>query len=262
MFILVTLQTCLVFPQAPNSSESPGTSRTEHSDLLEEEEDERSDIKVKLKLLLKTHCKTATVLISCITHNTKLCKVHNESFFLSHRIPPTATTTSVVMKTGIFAAVDSPNMFPTLGRSTLHRSCLPPALCTGSMAPSLVYMTSLTDTQPPQRAEPHTNSSKLLSNSPPSRPAFILPIPFTVAPPTYLPPTAAPSPATLSLLPMRRWIHMTNRIRPARCPALLASLMPPHKCPPSSLTMAGPHNVCRRMFDWTKQFLQAYRSSE
>lgn len=36
-------------PQAPNSSESPGTSRTEHSDLLEEEEDERSDIKVKKK---------------------------------------------------------------------------------------------------------------------------------------------------------------------------------------------------------------------
>ncbi|XP_054636935.1 kirre like nephrin family adhesion molecule 3, like isoform X2 [Dunckerocampus dactyliophorus] len=32
-------------PMAPNSSESPGTSRTEHSDLLEEEEDERSDIK-------------------------------------------------------------------------------------------------------------------------------------------------------------------------------------------------------------------------
>lgn len=40
-----------MFPQAPNSSESPGTSRTEHSDLLEEEEDERSDIKVKLKLV-------------------------------------------------------------------------------------------------------------------------------------------------------------------------------------------------------------------
>uniref|UniRef100_A0A8C5DJT2 Ig-like domain-containing protein n=1 Tax=Gouania willdenowi TaxID=441366 RepID=A0A8C5DJT2_GOUWI len=32
-------------PMAPNSSESPGTSRTEHSDLLEEEEDERSDMK-------------------------------------------------------------------------------------------------------------------------------------------------------------------------------------------------------------------------
>ncbi|KAG5855805.1 hypothetical protein ANANG_G00000500 [Anguilla anguilla] len=32
-------------PMAPNSSESPGTSRTEHSDLLEEEEDERSDLK-------------------------------------------------------------------------------------------------------------------------------------------------------------------------------------------------------------------------
>uniref|UniRef100_A0AAQ5Z209 Ig-like domain-containing protein n=1 Tax=Amphiprion ocellaris TaxID=80972 RepID=A0AAQ5Z209_AMPOC len=45
LFILVILQNCLVFPQAPNSSESPGTSRTEHSDLLEEEEDERSDIK-------------------------------------------------------------------------------------------------------------------------------------------------------------------------------------------------------------------------
>uniref|UniRef100_A0A672JWL8 Kin of IRRE-like protein 3 n=1 Tax=Sinocyclocheilus grahami TaxID=75366 RepID=A0A672JWL8_SINGR len=33
------------FRMAPNSSESPGTSRTEHSDLLEEEDDERSDIK-------------------------------------------------------------------------------------------------------------------------------------------------------------------------------------------------------------------------
>ncbi|XP_030641166.1 kirre like nephrin family adhesion molecule 3, like [Chanos chanos] len=32
-------------PMAPNSSESPGTSRTEHSDLLEEEDDERTDIK-------------------------------------------------------------------------------------------------------------------------------------------------------------------------------------------------------------------------
>ncbi|KAA0702233.1 Kin of IRRE-like protein 3 [Triplophysa tibetana] len=32
-------------PMAPNSSESPGTSRTEHSDLLEEEDDERSDVK-------------------------------------------------------------------------------------------------------------------------------------------------------------------------------------------------------------------------
>lgn len=166
------------------------------------------------------------------------------------------------MKTAIFAAVDSLNMFPTLGRSTLLRSCLPPALCTASMAPSLVYMTSLTDTQPPQRAEPHTNNSKLLSNSPPSQRAFTLLIPSTAAPPTYLPPTAAPSPATLSLLPMRRWIRMTNRIRPARCPAHLGSLMPPHKCPPSSLTMAGPHNVCRRTFDWTEPFLQAYRSSE
>lgn len=37
-----------VFPQAPNSSESPGTSRTEHSDLLEEEEDERSIICIHL----------------------------------------------------------------------------------------------------------------------------------------------------------------------------------------------------------------------
>lgn len=45
----------LVFPQAPNSSESPGTSRTEHSDLLEEEDDERSDIKVKLWISLFGH---------------------------------------------------------------------------------------------------------------------------------------------------------------------------------------------------------------
>ena len=57
MFVLVILQKCLVFPQAPNSSESPGTSRTEHSDLLEEEEDERSDIKVKLKILAGTRSK-------------------------------------------------------------------------------------------------------------------------------------------------------------------------------------------------------------
>lgn len=47
LVLSVTPQMCSVFPQAPNSSESPGTSRTEHSDLLEEEEDERSDIKVK-----------------------------------------------------------------------------------------------------------------------------------------------------------------------------------------------------------------------
>lgn len=47
VFFLKLFKHASVFPQAPNSSESPGTSRTEHSDLLEEEEDERSDIKVK-----------------------------------------------------------------------------------------------------------------------------------------------------------------------------------------------------------------------
>lgn len=57
MVLVVTLQICLVFPQAPNSSESPGTSRTEHSDLLEEEEDERSDIKVKLKPVTREYCR-------------------------------------------------------------------------------------------------------------------------------------------------------------------------------------------------------------
>lgn len=181
---------------------------------------------------------------------SSLCNFH----FPSHRIPLMATTMSVVMKTATSAAVDSLNMCPTLGQSTRHRSCLPQALCMVSMAPSLVYMTSPTDTQPPQRAEPHMNSSKLPSNSPPSQLAFIPLIPFTVALLTYLLPMAAPSPATLSRLPMRRWIRMTNQIRPARCPARLASLMPPHKCPPSSLTMAGPRNVCRRMFDRTKQF--------
>ncbi len=170
----------------------------------------------------------------------------------SHRTPPMATTMSVVMKTAISAAVDFLNMCPTLGQSTLHRSCPPPAPYMVSMAPSLVSMTSLTDTQQPQWAEPHTNSSKLPSSSPPSQPAFIPLIPSTVVLLTYLLLMAAPSPATLSPLPMRRWMRMTNQIRPARCPARLASLTPPHKCPPSSLTMAGPHNVCRRMSDWTK----------
>lgn len=163
-----------------------------------------------------------------------------------------ATTMSVAMKTAISAAVDSLNMCPTLGQSTLHHSCPPPAPCTVSMAPSLVPMTSPNDMQLPQRAEPHMNSSKLPSSSPPSQPAFIPLIPSTVALPTYLLPMVAPSPATLSLLPMRRWMRMTNQIRPAKCPARLASLMPPRKYLPSSLTMAGLHNVCRRMFDWTK----------
>lgn len=176
-----------------------------------------------------------------------------------------ATTMSVAMKTAISAAVDSLNMCPTLGQSTPHRSCPPPALYMVSMAPSLVSMTSPNDTQPPQRAEPRTNNSKLHSSSPPSPPASIPLIPPTVAPLTYLLHMAAPSPATSSPLPMRRWMHMTNQIRPARCPARLASLMPPHKCPPSSLTMAGPRNVCRRMSDWTRKHgkkEEEYRSSE
>lgn len=163
------------------------------------------------------------------------------------------TTTSVATRTATSAAVDSLNTSPTLGQSTLHHSCPPPAPCTVSMAPSLVSMTSPTDTQPPQRAEPHTNSSKLPSSSPPSRPAFIPLIPSTVALLTYLLPTVAPSPAMSSLLPTRRWTRMTNQIRPARCRAHLVSLMPPHKCLPSSLTTAGPHNVCRRTFDWTNK---------
>lgn len=170
----------------------------------------------------------------------------------SRRTPPMATTTSVAMKTATSAAAASLNTFPTLGRCTLHLSCPPPAPYTVSMAPSLVSMTSITDTRPPQRAEPRMNSSKLPSSSPPSPPAFIPLIRSTVALLTYLLPMDAPSPATLSPLPMRRWTRTTNQIRPARCPARLASLTPPHKYPPSSLTMAGPHNVCRRMSDWTK----------
>lgn len=54
-------------PQAPNSSESPGTSRTEHSDLLEEEEDERSDIKVRKKnKKLKYHGRSRGSLMSLL----------------------------------------------------------------------------------------------------------------------------------------------------------------------------------------------------
>ena len=163
-----------------------------------------------------------------------------------------AITMSVAMRTAISAAVDSLNMSPTLGQFTLHHSCPPPAPCMVSMAPSLASMTSPTDMRPPQRAEPHMNSSKLpSSNKLPSPPAFTPLIPSTVAPLTYLLLMVAPSPATSSLLPTRRWMRMTNQIRPARCRALLASLMPPHKCPLSSLTMAGPHSVCRHMFDWT-----------
>lgn len=174
-----------------------------------------------------------------------------------------ATTMSVATKTAISAAVDSLNMCPTLGRSILRLSCPPLAPCTVSMAHSLVSMTSPTDTQPPQRAEPHMNSSKLpSSNSLPSRPAFTPLTPSIVALLTYLPPTGAPSPVTLSRLPMRRWMRMTSLIRPARCPARLAFLTPPHKCPPSSLTMAGPHSVCRLMSDRTKKTNKNWRKEE
>lgn len=163
-----------------------------------------------------------------------------------------ATTTSAVTTTATSAAAGSLNTCPTLGPSTLHHSCPPPALYTASTALSLGFMISPTDMQPPRRAEPHTNSSRLPSSSSLSPPAFTRLTPFTVALVTCPLPTAVPSPATLSPPPMRRWIRTTNRTRPARCPARLASRMPPHKCPPSSPTTAGPHSACRRMFDRTK----------
>lgn len=163
-----------------------------------------------------------------------------------------ATTMSVAMRTATSAAVDSLNMCPTLGQSILHRSCLLPAPYMVSMARSLVSTISLTDMQPPQRAEPHMNSSRLRSSSQPSQPAFIPLTPSTAARPTYLQHMVAPSPATLNLRPMRRWMHMTSQMKPARCPAHLAFLMLPHKCPPSSLTMADLHNVCRLTSDWKK----------
>lgn len=164
-----------------------------------------------------------------------------------------ATTTSVVTTTATSAAAGSLNTCPTLGPSTLHHSCPPPAPYTASTALSLGYMISPTDMQPPRRAEPHTNSSRLPSSSSShSPPAFTRLTPFTVALVTCPLPTAVPSPATLSPPPMRRWTRTTNQTRPARCPARLASRMPPHKCPPSSPTTAGPHSACRHMFDWTK----------
>lgn len=172
------------------------------------------------------------------------------------------TTRFVVMKTATSAAVDSLNTCPTLGQSTLRRSCPPPLLCTVSMAPSLVYMTSPNDTQPPQQEEPHMNSSKLPNSSLLSQLAFILLIPFTAALLTYPLLMVAPSPAMLSPLPTKRWMRTTNQIRPARCPAHPASLTPPHKCPPSSLNMAGPHNACRRTSDSTVEVLKEYWSSE
>lgn len=258
LFIQVILQKCFVFPQAPNSSESPGTSRTEHSDLLEEEEDERSDIKVKLKILLwKNTQNSKYALFSSTIPITELSKI----FMMYHRTPPMATTMSVAMKTAISAAVDSLNMCPTHDQSTHHRSCPRPALCMVSMAPNHVSTTSPIDMQPPQWPNPHMNSSKLLSSSQHSQSTFIPLTPSTVVLLTCLLPTAAPSPAMLSLPLMRRWMRMTNRTRPARCPAHPASLMPPHKCPLSSLTMAGPHSACRLMSDWTK-FLEKRRIRE
>lgn len=169
------------------------------------------------------------------------------------RILPMVTTMFVATTTVIFAAADFLNTCPILGRSTLHRSCPPPAPCTVSTAPNPVPMTSPTDTQPPQWAEPHTNSSKLPSSSLPSRGEFIPLTPSTVALLTYLLLMATPSPVMLSLLPMRRWMRTTNQIRPARSRAHLASLTPRHKCPPSSPTMAGPRNVCRLMSDRAKK---------
>lgn len=171
---------------------------------------------------------------------------------IHNRTPPMVTTMSVGMKTGISAAVDSLNMCPTHGQSTHHPSCPPPALCMVSMAPSHVSTTSPIDMQPPLWLSLHMNSSKLPSSSLHSQSVFIPLTPSTVALLTCLLPTTALSPAMLSLPLMRRWMHMTNRTRPARCPAHPASLMPLHKCPPSSLTMAGPHSVCRLMSDWAK----------
>lgn len=169
--------------------------------------------------------------------------------FPSYRIPLMDTTRFVVMKTATSAAVDSLNTCPTLGQSTLHRSCPPPVLYTVSMAPSLVYMTSPNDTQPPQQEELHMNSSKLPNSNLLSQLAFILLILFTAALLTYPLLMVAPLPAMLSLHPTKRWTRTTNQIRPARCPVHPASLMPPHKCPPSSLTTAGPHNACRLTSD-------------
>lgn len=172
------------------------------------------------------------------------------------------TIRSVVMKTATSAAAGSPNTCPIPDQSTLRPSCPPPAPCTASTVPNPVYTTSPRDTRPLQRAEPRTNSSKLPSSnsSPPSPPAFTPLTPFTAAPLTYPPPTAAPSPATSSPPPTRRWTRMISRIRPARCPAHPASLTPPHKCPPSSPTTAGLHSACRHTSDWTVR--DERRSSE
>lgn len=165
-----------------------------------------------------------------------------------------ATTTYVPMKTATSAAVDSLNMCPTLDPSTLHHNCPPPAPFMVSTAPSPVSMTSPTDTLPPQGPDPHMNSSRLHNSRLPSQPVSTPLTPCTAALLTYLPPMVVPSPATLSLPPTRRWMRMINQTRQARCPAHPASPMPLHKCPPSSLTMAGPHSACRLTSDWTKEW--------
>lgn len=162
------------------------------------------------------------------------------------------TTTSVAMMTVTSATVGSQSTCPTLGRSTLRRSCPPPAPCTDSRAPSRGSTSSTPATPPTQSADPRTSSSKRPSSNPRNQPAYTLPIPSTAARRTCLLPTAVPSLATSSLLPTRKWMHTTNQTKPAKCPARLASLTPPHKCPPSSPTTAGPRNACRLMSDLKK----------
>lgn len=180
------------------------------------------------------------------------CETLDLLFCLLCRTLPMATTMYEAMMTATSAAVDSPSMCPTLGQSTLLRNCPLPAQCTVSMALSLESTSSPRDTLLIQWADPRTNSSKLASNSLPNQPAYILLIPSTAAQRIYLLRMVVPLPAMSSLLPMRRWMLMTNQIRPARCLARLAFLMPPHKYPHSSPTWAGPPNACRLTCDWTK----------
>lgn len=124
---------------------------------------------------------------------------------LSRRTPLTDTTMSVAMKTATSATLASLSMCPTHDPFTLRRSCPRRAQFTASTVLSPEFMTFPTDTPLPQQAEPRTNNSRLPNSSrPPSQPPFTPLTPTTAAPPTYLLPTAVPSPATSSLLPSRR----------------------------------------------------------
>lgn len=144
----------------------------------------------------------------------------------------------------------SPNTRRILGRSTLLLSSPRRAPCTASTPLSLGCTTSPSViTRPRPHAPPmnnsrrnNPNSSKLPQSTPRSR--------STLAPPTCLQPTAAPSLAMSSPPPTRRLTRLSIQTRPAKFPALPASRTHLHRCRSSPITGGLRSNACRLTCDW------------